>query len=302
MQVGYDRPLYILPFDHRHSYGEEVFGYHEPMTPAQIASVAASKAVIYRGYQLALDTGVPKERTGILVDEEFGTAILKDSIARGYTTAMPTEKSGQQEFDFENGDKFAEKLEEFNPTFAKVLVRLNPEGDQELNTRQLQRLKLISDYCHSQPRHFMFELLVPAEPAQLEKVSGNQKEYDLKLRPALMARAIEEIQDFGIEPDVWKIEGLDSRDDCRRIVESARRDGREQVGCIVLGRGEDEARVRGWLKTASSVPGFIGFAVGRSTFLKSIVDLRAGRLSAEGAAEQISERFRSWIRDFEGST
>lgn len=302
MTLGYDKPLYILPFDHRHSYGEEVFGYHEPMTPEQIASVAASKGVIYRGYQLALETGVPKERTGILVDEEFGTAILRDSIARGYTTAMPTEKSGQHEFDFENGDHFAAKLDEFNPTFAKVLVRFNPDGDPGLNERQLKRLKQISDYCHSKPRYFMFELLVPPEPQQLEQVAGDHRVYDLQLRPALMSRAIAQIQDFGIEPDVWKIEGLERREDCQQIVGAARRNGRDKVGCIVLGRGEDETRVREWLRTAATVPGFIGFAVGRSTFLQAIVNLRAGRLTADAAAREISERFQSWIRDFEGTS
>jgi myo-inositol catabolism protein IolC len=301
MKVGYDKPLYILPFDHRHSYGEEVFGFHEPMTQEQIASVAASKNVIYRGFQLALAAGVPKERAGILVDEEFGTAILRDSIARGFTTAMPTEKSGQHEFDFEAGAGFAEKLDEFNPTFAKVLVRYNPAGDVALNRSQLERLKRISDYCHSKPRYFMFELLVPPEPSQLQQVGGDHRAFDVQLRPGLMVQSIKEIQDFGIEPDVWKIEGLDKAEDCARIVAAARRGGRDAVGCIVLGRGEDEKRVREWLQVAAKVPGFIGFAVGRSTFLQPIVDLRAGKLTADAAAEEISKRFQSWVRDFEGS-
>jgi myo-inositol catabolism protein IolC len=302
MKVGYDKPLYILPFDHRHSYGEEVFGFHEPMTQEQIASVAASKGVIYRGFQLALAAGVPKERAGILVDQEFGTAILRDSIARGFTTAMPTEKSGQHEFDFEAGGAFAEKLDEFNPTFAKVLVRYNSAGDVALNRRQLERLKKISDYCHAKPRYFMFELLVPPEPSQLQQVGGDQRAFDRQLRPGLMVQSIKEIQDFGIEPDVWKIEGLDRAEDCERIVAAARRDGRNAVGCIVLGRGEDANRVRDWLHVAAKVPGFIGFAVGRSTFLQPIVDLRAGRMTADAAAEEISKRFQGWVTDFEGNS
>jgi myo-inositol catabolism protein IolC len=301
MTVGYDRPLYILPFDHRHSYGEDVFGYHEPMTPEQIASVAASKQVIYRGFQLAIEAGVPSDRAGILVDEEFGATILRDAIARGYITAMPTEKSGQHEFDFECGNAFAAKLDEFNPTFAKVLVRYNPEGDTTLNRRQLERLKKLSDYCRAKPRLFMFELLVPPEANQLEKVGGDHHAYDLNLRPELMVRAIREIQNFGVEPDVWKIEGLDRREDCERIVATVRRDGRDRVGGIVLGRGEDEQHVRTWLRVAATVPGFIGFAVGRSTFLEPIVSLRAGRLMADAAAAEISRRFRGWVSEFEGA-
>ena len=120
-------------FDHRHSYGEEVFGFREPMGPTEIAVVAASKQVIYDGYKLALAQGAPQDRTGVLVDEEFGTAILRDAHQRGYTFCLPTEKSGQHEFEFEYGDNFAHKIEDFDPTFTKVLVRQNPEGDKALN-------------------------------------------------------------------------------------------------------------------------------------------------------------------------
>lgn len=299
MSVGYDQPLYILPFDHRHSYGEDVFGYHEPMSTEQIAAVAASKGVIYAGFQRAIDAGVPRERAGILVDEEFGAAVLRDAIARGFTTAMPTEKSGQHEFDFEAGDDFVRPLDAFNPTFAKVLVRYNPEGDATVNRRQLERLKRLSDYCRAKPRRFMFELLVPPEPRQLERSHGDPRAYDLYLRANLMIQAVQEIQDFGIEPDVWKVEGLDRREDCVRVVATARRGDRSRVGCIILGRGEDEDHVRHWLRVAASVPGVIGFAVGRSTFLEPIVSLRAGRLTADAAALEISRRFRSWVQDFE---
>ncbi len=250
MTTGYDKPLYILPFDHRHSYGEEVFGFHEPMGPEQIAVVAASKQVIYEGYKQALAAGARQDRTGILVDEEFGAEILRDAHRSGYTFCLPTEKSGQHEFDFENGDDFARKIEEFDPTFTKVLVRQNPDGDAALNRRQTERLKRLSDYLHAHGRLFMFELLVPAEEAQLKQVKGDKHAYDLELRPALMVRAIHQLQDGGVEPDVWKIEGLDRRADCEQLVAVARRGaGRQHVGCIVLGRGEDEKRVVEWLRS-----------------------------------------------------
>src|SRR5262245_15101638 len=136
MPIGYDQPMYILPFDHRHSYGAEVFGYQEPMTPAQIAVVADSKQVIYEGYQLALAAGASRQTTGILVDEEFGAAILRDAKQQGYTFVMPTEKSGQHEYDFDYGEQFAAHIEDFDPTFVKVLVRYNPEEDPAVNVRQ----------------------------------------------------------------------------------------------------------------------------------------------------------------------
>jgi myo-inositol catabolism protein IolC len=298
MSLGYDKPLYILPFDHRHSYGSEVFGFHEPMSPEQIAVVASSKWVIYEGYKAAVAQGAPKGKSGILVDEEFGTAVLRDARANGYITCMPVEKSGQHEFDFQYGDAFGEHIEEFDPTFTKVLVRYNPDSDREENGRQLGRLKRLSEWLHERNRLYMFEMLVPAEKVQLA-AAGDQHTYDTELRPQLMVRAIAEIQDFGVEPDIWKIEGLDRREDCVKIAEVARRDGRDRVGCIVLGRGESEQKVIEWLQIAADVPGFIGFAVGRSTFLQTIVDLRAGTLDKDAAAKQIAARFLKWIEVFE---
>jgi 5-dehydro-2-deoxygluconokinase len=291
--LGYDQPLYILPFDHRHSYGSEVFGFQEPMTADQIAVVAASKQVIYESFKLAVEQGAPRDRCGILVDEEFGAAVLRDSRAQKFITCMPVEKSGQHEFDFEYGDAFGEHIEAFDPTFTKVLVRYNPEGDRSDNERQLERLKRLSDWLHERKRLYMFEMLVPAEKAQLAKLSKSQ--YDTELRPELMVRAIAEIQDYGVEPDVWKIEGLDRREDCVKIVDVARRGGRTRVGCIVLGRGESEAKVIEWLRTAATVPGFIGFAVGRSSFLQSIIDLHAGKIDNATASAQIAAKFLHWI-------
>src|SRR5271165_6959388 len=180
-----------------------------------------------------------KDKAGILVDEQFGAAILRDAAAEGYSTSCPAEKSGQDEFDFEYGEDFGKHIEAFHPTFCKVLVRYNPEGDPELNRRQSVRLRRLSEYLHSDKSRsrFMFELLVPAEKAQLDQVKGDKKAYDLNLRPRLMAQAIEQLQDAGVEPDVWKIEGLGRCEDCENIVAAARRGGRSKVGCIILGRG-----------------------------------------------------------------
>src|SRR5204862_5652404 len=141
----------------------------------------------------------------------------------------------------------------------------------ELNRRQAARLKQLSDYLHTTGRLYMFELLVPAEADQLQRLGNDKKAYDLQLRPALMVQAIRELQDAGVEADVWKIEGIERNEDCQRVVEAAHRDGRDRVGCIILGRGEDDEKVRQWLRTAAGVPGFIGFAVGRTTLWEPLV-------------------------------
>jgi myo-inositol catabolism protein IolC len=299
MPRGYDKPLYILPFDHRHSYGSEVFGYHEPLTAEQTADIAASKQVIYEGFLQAVQQGVPRDRAGILVDEEFGASILRDAKSRGTIFAMSTEKSGQHEFDFEYGEDFGKHIEEFGPTFAKTLVRSNPEGDAAMNDRQTKRLKRLSDYLAGTPSRLMFELLVPPEDRQLRSVAGDKGRYDRELRPKLVVQAIRNFQDAGIEADVWKIEGLDSADDCRRVVETVQRDGREKVGCIVLGRGENEAKVLEWIRVAAAVPGFIGFAVGRSSFLAEIVGMRNGSVTRDQAVARIAAHYLEWTREFE---
>src|SRR3989440_11221427 len=141
MNVGYDKPLYILPFDHRGSFQEKMFGWKGTLTAEQTAEIAATKAVIYDGFKAVIAGGLPKEKAGILVDEQFGAAILRDAAKHGYATACPAEKSGQDEFDFEYGEDFGKHLEAFNPTFCKVLVRYNPGGDKDLNKTHAGRLK-----------------------------------------------------------------------------------------------------------------------------------------------------------------
>jgi myo-inositol catabolism protein IolC len=299
MMTGYTKPLYILPFDHRTSYIRGLFGWKEPLNVEQMVMVANNKQVIYAGFQQALADGVPKDRVGILVDEEFGVAILRDAVRSGSITAVSVEKSGQEEFEFAYGEDFAQHLEAVHPTFAKVLVRYNPEGDAALNQRQAGRLARLSDYLHRTQTLFMFELLVPPEPMQLEQVEEDKRAYDLQLRPRLMQQAIQTLQDAGVEPDVWKVEGLDREVDGLKLVEVARRDGRNTVGLIVLGRGAERERVVHWLKTAASVPGFIGFAVGRTSFWQPLVDFEAKRLSKEEAARHIAQNFEAWVRLFE---
>jgi 5-dehydro-2-deoxygluconokinase len=300
MPRGHDRDLYIQPFDHRGSFQTKMFGWKPPLSAAQTAEIAAAKQVIYEGFKGAVAAGVPKEKAGILVDEQFGAAILRDALAAGFITAAPAEKSGQDEFDFEYGADFAGHIEAFKPTFCKVLVRYNAEGDPTLNRRQAARLKQLSDYLASKGEsRFLFELLVPAEKAQLDRLKGDKKAYDLEQRPRLMVQAIQELQLAGVDPDLWKIEGIDRREDCEKIVAVARAGGRDQVGCIILGGGKDDRKVGEWLGIAAGVPGFVGFAVGRTVFWDPLVAWRAKKMTREEAIAEISRRYREFVDIFE---
>lgn len=300
MTLGFDKPLYILPFDHRGSFQKKMFGWDGTLTPEQTAEISATKQVIYDGFKAALAAGVPTQKAGVLVDEQFGSGILQDAVAHGYSTACPAEKSGQDEFDFEHGENFAEHIEAFRPAFCKVLVRYNPEGDQTLNRRQSARLKRLSAYLHNNSQSsFMFELLVPPEKHHLDRVKGNKKLYDLEIRPSLMIETIHQLQDAQVEPDVWKIEGLDRREDCEKVVATVRGGGRDRVGCIVLGRGEDDNKVREWLITAAGVPGFIGFAVGRTVFWDPCISWRSKKMTREESVAEIARRYRGFVDIFE---
>ncbi len=300
MTRGFDKHLFVLPFDHRGSFQTKMFGWQGPLNAKQTDEISAAKRVIYDGFCAAVAGGVPRDKAAILVDEQFGAAILRDATAEGVMTACPAEKSGREEFEFEYGEDFAKHIESFQPTFCKVLVRYNPEGDETLNRRQSARLKRMSEYLRSKSKSlFMFELLVPPEQAELTEFHGDKKAYDLELRPRLMVQAIEQLQDASVEPDVWKIEGLDRRQDCERIVATARRNGRGHVSCIVLGRGEDEKKVHEWLTVAASVPGFAGFAVGRTVWWEPLVNWRAGKISRETAAGEIARWYSAYAATYE---
>ena len=292
---GYTGKLYVLAFDHRGSFQKKMLGIQGTPTPEDAERIEDAKRVIFEGFQQAILDGAPKDAAGILVDEQFGADIARSARKEGYLFAMPVEKSGQDEFDFEYGEDFGKHIEEFDPTFSKVLVRYNPDGDREMNSMQLVRLKRLSDWLHDNGRKFLFELLVPAEPAQLEQVGGDADRYDKEVRPGLMVQSILDIQAGGVEPDVWKIEGIDKREDCQRIAHTARRDGRDGVACVVLGRGANEEAVIHWLQQGAGVDGYVGFAIGRTIWwdpLKAYID---GGTSREDAAGAIAANYRKMI-------
>ncbi|MHB1131558.1 MAG: 2-deoxy-5-keto-D-gluconate 6-phosphate aldolase domain-containing protein [Chloroflexota bacterium] len=280
----------MLAFDHRASFTHDLFGLSATPTPTEAAQVSEAKEIIFEGFLQVLAAGAPRDAPGVLVDEAFGSEVAGRARAAGVLLAMPVEASGRKEFDFEYGDAFGEHIERFDPAFAKVLVRYNPE-DPEGNATQTERLKRLSDWLHARGRLFLFELLVPATSAQLAAVGGDSDRYDREARPELMVRAVAELQDAGVEPDIWKIEGLETREDGARVAEQARSGGRSRVCCVVLGRGASQLRVEHWLRTAAPVSGFIGFAVGRTIWMDSLMAYRHGSITREATAERIAAAY-----------
>jgi myo-inositol catabolism protein IolC len=290
MKLGYDRPLYLVAFDHRSSFSKGLFGATEPLSSEIRDKVGDTKGVIFEAFQQAIARGAPRTVAGILVDEHFGAAVARKAKAGGFLLAMPVEKSGQAEFQFEYGEEFGQHIERFDPDFSKVLVRYNPEGDRELNRRQTEKLARLADWLHARDRKFLFELLVPATKAQLERC-GSQERFDRELRGGLVVQVLRELQAGGVEPDIWKIEGLESAADCARVVEQARSGGRDEVISIVLGRGASLERVFQWLAIAAPVPGFDGFAIGRTLWKDALERYVAGKQSREETRDEIADRY-----------
>ncbi len=300
MALGYDGKLYILAFDHRGSFQKKMFGIQGDPTPEEVETIASAKRLIFEGMLAAVQRGAEPGATGVLVDEQFGSDIPSRTREHGLKLAMPVEKSGQDEFDFEYGDDFGAHIEKFDPDFSKVLVRYNPDYDPEMNERQLGRLKRLADWLHERDRKFLFELLVPATEGQLASAEGDIDRYDAELRPGLMRQSIEDIQNYGIEVDIWKIEGVDEREDCAMLAEKARTGpGREGVVCVVLGRGASTEKVEEWLRAAAPVEGFVGFAIGRSIWWDALEGWLAEDLDREDAAAQIASNYLHFIDVYE---
>ncbi|MGH3665609.1 MAG: 2-deoxy-5-keto-D-gluconate 6-phosphate aldolase domain-containing protein [Egibacteraceae bacterium] len=297
MALGYRGKLYILAFDHRGSFQKKMFGITGDPSPEETHTIADAKRLIFDGMVIAAESGEDSTALGVLVDEQFGGDIPATAKQHALKLAMPVERSGQDVFDFEYGDDFGAHISKFDPDFSKVLVRYNPESpDRETNVLQLQRLKTLADWLHANDRRFLFELLVPAEEHQLEKVGGDTERYDVELRPDLMTAAIREIQDAGVEVDIWKIEGVDERTDAARIAEQTRAGGRDEVVCVVLGRGASDAKVDHWLQQAAPVAGFTGFAIGRSIWWDALKGYLDSSTEREAAAAQIAENYTRFIK------
>jgi myo-inositol catabolism protein IolC len=300
MALGYDGKLYILAFDHRGSFQKKMFGIEGDPTPEQTETISDAKKLIYEGMEKAVERGLDPSSAGVLVDEQFGSDIPELAPKKGLSLTMPAEKSGQNEFDFQYGEDFPAHIEKYDLLATKVLVRHNPDGDAEMNERQTKRLKELADWLHANDRKFLFELLVPAEDAQLETVGGDTDRYDAELRPELMRRVIEHYQNEGVEVDIWKIEGVDTREDAQMLSDQARKgEGRENVKSVLLGRGASDDKVDHWLREAAPVDGFIGFAIGRSIWWNALKSYLDKELDRDAAATQIADNYLRFIKVYD---
>ncbi len=296
--LGYDKPLYILPFDHRSAFAP-LFNVTSinALDNTQKHLIKEFKMLIYKGFKKALDMGIPKDSSAILCDEEFGQEVLIDAKHNGFITILTTEKSGESQFKFQYPDSYEDHILSMRPTFTKALVRYNPKDPESVKVSQKKNLKLLSDFSHQEECKFLLEVLVIPKEEQLADFA-DREEFDRNLRPSLTAEAIDDLQNFGIEPDVWKLEGFEEAKDYKLVLDVVKKDNREKVGLVILGRGVAEEKVEEWLKIGSGIKGVIGFAVGRTVFWEAIEMFHKGRIGKAEVIDTVSSNFYKFYKIF----
>jgi myo-inositol catabolism protein IolC len=303
MALGHRTPLHLLAFDHRGVFARTVFDTTGEPTPEQEAAMVDAKHLIFEGVRRAAEAGaVPAGQAGVLVDELYGAQVARDAKASGIVLVMPVEAPDREVFDFAYGSDWRAHVEAFDPDFAKVLVRWNADGDAEGNAVQAARLAELSAWLRETGRRLLFELIVPPTAEQMAAAGGDAERFEREQRPALIVRAIAALQDAGVEADVWKLEGLDEIADAQAAARQARTgDGRGGVALTILGAGAPEARVDHWLRTAASVDGFLGFAIGRSIWRDAVRGHLAGTLDRTAAAREIADNYLRFVDVFRGA-
>lgn len=270
--LGYKKNLFILPFDHRGSFAK-MFGFID-LTFKEKEYIKQAKKIIYEAFKKSVLESISKEQAAILVDEEYGDEILKDAKVEGFTTILTTEKSGQETFDFEY-EEFGEHIEKYKPSFVKALIRYKTNADYS-------HLKILSDYCHSHGYKFLLEMLMGISAPTAQNILP----------------AIDELRKKSIEPDVWKLEGMESKSDYESVVAKIKEGERQDVGLVILGRAESKEKVEQWIKTGAGVKGVIGFAVGRTVFSEALIDFKNDKIKKEETINQIADNFKYFYNIF----
>ena len=289
-----DDPLFILAMDHRASF-EVLLGIEtdEP-SDHQLARLREAKDLIYRGLSAA-KSQLPFGRAAVLVDEQYGSGVIRSAKEEAMILAIPIEASGRSWFTPQWGDAWLAHVERIAPDYAKVLVRDNPDLPADRRRAQLHDLSEVSTALRKVDVPLLYELLVPPTPSQLAAANESADRFDRDVRPELVRQVIADNQAAGIEPHLWKLEGFETIAAARHVADQARAAGRT-ADLIVLGRDAPAQRLDHWLSVAAQVDDFVGFAIGRSIWEDVLTDWVAGRVDRDTAVVQIREAYLGFVR------
>jgi myo-inositol catabolism protein IolC len=291
--------IFALAFDHRNSLRRDFMHLTGQPAPEQHATMVAAKGIVTDAL-IAAAPQVSPDTPVLLIDHEYGGQFVPRAQAAGISVAMPVEESGQAELRYLCGGHPERVIAAQHPDYVKVLIRYNPGGDTAMNARQRGRLRELSNWLEGRPEQLMLELLVPPEPAQLAAVGHDQSRFDRETRAGLTVTAIGQIAGDGLHPALWKIEGPESLQDAARIAEAVR-SADPDAGCLVLGRGADDAAVRRWLAIAAATDGFTGFAVGRTIWWDALRAFTADG-NADAAVRAVAARYLDLVRYYRAAS
>jgi myo-inositol catabolism protein IolC len=298
-QPRHDDPLFIMAMDHRDSFGKTLFNVKDDdPDDAQLAAMKSAKRLIFEGLLEAVPM-LASGRAGVLVDERYGQGVIDDVAAGGTSVvlAVPVEASGHDWFTLEWADQWLEHVERIKPGYAKVLVRDNPDYNAARRERQFGQLAQVSAGLAKIGVPLLYELLVPATDAQLGQVGQDAGAYDRDVRPGLVVKVIADNQARGVEPALWKVEGLETIGAAQQVAGQAKVGGR-LADLIVLGRDAPAERLDHWLEVASQVPAFVGFAIGRSIWEDIVREHEAsdhGDAASGDARSKIAARYLGFV-------
>ncbi|HNZ86470.1 MAG TPA: DUF2090 domain-containing protein [bacterium] len=262
--------LFILPFDHR-SFFIKNFKFGKDINRNEKSAIVDFKEIIYQGFLCAYKNSKYKQFMGILIDEEYGSSIIKDAKKKNIILSVSAEKSGQDFFDFEYGKNFRTHIKNNKANFVKILVRYDYRKD---NKNQLKKIKTLYDFCKKNKFDLLLELLTP---------NFSNKFY-------FTQKAVEEILSYKIFPCIWKIEGYEKKSDWDKVIKSIKI-YQKNPKIIMLGRGESLLLIKKWIKSAKGFKEIIGFAVGRTIFLEAISDFYKNKITRDEAIKKIASRY-----------
>jgi myo-inositol catabolism protein IolC len=291
-----DDPLFILAMDHRESFGASLFGVVGDPDADQSTDMRIAKELIYNSL-VEGESSIVDGRAGVLVDEQLGSVVIDRAHEADMVLAVPIEASGHDWFTLEYGEAWLDHVERVQPDYVKVLVRDNPDFDSTRRAAQLRSLAEVASTLRESGFPLLYELIVPAAPGQLLGVGGDALRFDTEIRPSLVAELIDENYAHGIEPELWKVEGLETVEACQDVAEAAAA-GERTARLIVLGRDAPAERVDHWLRIASQVESFVGFAIGRTIWEEAVREFEAsGRTHADRAraVATISARYARFV-------
>jgi 5-dehydro-2-deoxygluconokinase len=291
-----DELTFIIAVDHRVDICTELLEAAAGQPSAAAMQRASElKDVVFAGLMNAVEAGVPKSQAGLWSESNIGEAALLRARAINLKTAVSIERPRVAEFQLEDALGFAAALKRLAATYAGTRVFYNPDGDVGANQSQRLQLRRITEISRSEGPRLLLELNVLPTDEQRE-AGGKLGSWERQVRPALLVRAIRDLQDAGIEPHVWAFEPPMDPTAAATIVAQAFVDDRQPALLFAVGNDsamEPKSPVHddiAWL--AARTPGVSGLVIGPAAYYRYLASHAGGDLTRDAAVAAISERFR----------